>query len=313
MKHGFSLAALLAAALLSACGDSMGPGSEPVTGPGDYTRTVRAGGRTRSYLLHVPPGWSGAARAPLVVLFHGAGGTPGGMRRMTEFDATADARGWLASYPEAATKDWSLGCGRCTAAEKRGVNDTAFVRALIDDLVASAGADPARVYVTGISQGGQMAHTAACALPERVTALASVAATLLGQLAEECDPSRPVPAMLLHGLADPVFPWLGGVTEEGLIYLGLEESADFWAEQNGCGGAPAVTLLPDTAADGTQARRLDYPGCAPGEVVVYTLVGGGHTWPGADPAFFGPAAGPVSREIDANTAMADFFARHASP
>ncbi|HEX2203121.1 MAG TPA: PHB depolymerase family esterase [Longimicrobium sp.] len=313
MTHRLALAALVAISLLSACGDSTGPSGEPITGPGDYTRTVRAGGRTRSYVVHVTPGWSTTRAAPLVVLFHGAGGDPAGMRRVTAFDATADARGWLAAYPEAPTKDWNLGCGHCTAAEKAEVDDTAFVRVLIDDLVANAGADPARVYATGLSQGGQMAHTAACALPGRVAAFASVAATLLGQLSEACAPARAVPAMLIHGTADPAFPWLGGVTEEGLVYLGLEVSADFWAARNGCDGAPVLTPLPDTADDGTQARRLDYPGCAPGEVVVYTLVGGGHTWPGADPALFGPDLGPVSREIDANTVMADFFARHAIP
>lgn len=304
-----SLAALLLGLAAAACGDATGSNS-PIDAPGDYVRTLSSGGRDRTYELHVPPGWTRSARLPIVLLFHPVPGTSRGMQLMTEFNAVADELGFLAAYPAAATGDWELGCGGCTLAEQEGVDDVGFVRAAIDQIGADAGANVLRVYVAGYSQGALLAHFLACALADRVTAFASVAATMLEPTANGCTSRRRVPALFVHGTADAEFP-PGGLTAGGLTSLSLDATLEFWLARNGCTGTGTATDLPDTQADGTTVTRVTFPGCpASGEVVLYQVNGGGHTWPGAAPGTLPPALGPVSRDVDASELIGEFFARH---
>ena len=296
-------------AVSAACGDSTlsNPGIE---GPGNYARYVSSGGRNRSYELHVPTGWTRAARMPVVLVFHGVPGTPQFMRDVTEMNALADQRGFLVAYPAAATGDWDLGCGGCTAAEAQGVDVARFVRALADQLVAEAGASATEVYAAGFSQGALAVHHLACALPDRIAAFASVGATMLQRPASECDPGRPVPALFVHGTADAVFP-AGGTTSNGVTSLPIAASVQLWLDHNDCTGAGTSTDLPDLPADGVTVTRITYAGCpSAGEVVFYRVNGGGHTWPGAPAGSFSSQLGPVSQDIEASAVIADFFARH---
>ena len=305
-----SLAALLLGLAAAGCGGSVSDADPPIDAPGDYVRTLSSGGRDRTYELHVPPGWTRSARLPVVLVFHAVPGTAQGIQAITRFNAVADERGFIAAYPRAATGDWELGCGGCTAAELEGVDDVRFVRALIDEIGAEAGAGTSRVYVAGYSQGALLAHHLACAMADRVAAFASVAATMLEPTANDCTSTRRVPALFIHGTADAVFP-PGGLTAGGLTSLSLDATIEFWLARNGCTGVGTPTVLPDTQADGTTVTRTTFPGCpASGEVVLYQVVGGGHTWPGAAPGTLPAALGPVSRDVDASELLGEFFARH---
>jgi polyhydroxybutyrate depolymerase len=89
---------------------------------------------------------------------------------------------------------------------------------------------------------------------------------------------------------------------------------------DGCPEKPEVTKLPDTAHDGTAVTRTTYgPGKDGAEVVLYEIEGGGHTWPGRQPAgrtgF--AATGPVemllgksTMNISANDLIWEFFQKH---
>lgn len=304
-----SFAALLVGLAAAGCGDATGS-NPPIEAPGDYIRTLSSDGRDRTYELHVPPGWTRSARMPLVLVFHGVPGTSRGIQLITRFNAVADERGFIAAYPAAATGDWDLGCGGCTAAEAQGVDDVRFMRAVIDAIGADAGANTSRVYVAGYSQGALLAHHLACAMTDRVTAFASVAATMLEPTANRCTSTRRVPALFIHGTADAEFP-PGGRTVGGLTSLSLDATLQFWLARNGCTGTGTPADLPDTQADGTTVTRVAFPGCpASGEVVLYQVNGGGHTWPGAAPGTLPAALGPVSRDVDASELLGEFFARH---
>jgi polyhydroxybutyrate depolymerase len=300
---------LALAASLAACGgDSTGSGrGTAITAPGDYTLTVRSDGRTRSYELHVPPQYDGTRSLPLVLAFHGVPSTPAQMRAITGFDATADQRGLLVAYPQAATGDWDLDCGGCTEAEQKGVDDVQFVRDLIARLQTDAHADVSHVYAAGYSQGALLVHHLACKLNDRIAAFASVAATMLDPAARDCQPAGGAPIAWFHGTADAEFP-PGGRTQTGLTALSIDRSVQQFTAVNGCGAGPAVTDLPDAQADGTTVRRERHTGCASGnDVVLYRVTGGGHTWPGS-PAELSPALGTKSRDIVASQLIADFFA-----
>ena len=93
------------------------------------------------------------------------------------------------------------------------------------------------------------------------------------------------------------------------LLLSAPRAAALFATVDGCPGAPAVSVEPDTARDGTRTRRSAYAGCGEGrEVRLYTIEGGGHTWPGGPQA--GRSMGRSSRDIDATRTMLDFFDRH---
>ena len=119
---------------------------------------IDVAGRQRTYLLHLPPGFEPGTGATLVLAFHGQGGTGDGQQGMTHMSATADAHGFVVVYPDGLDRTWHYG--------RSEIDDLAFVDALIDHLQATLGVDPARVYVTGMSNGGFFATYLACARPD---------------------------------------------------------------------------------------------------------------------------------------------------
>jgi polyhydroxybutyrate depolymerase len=140
--------------------------------------------------------------APLVIVLHGIGGTGENFRTWATFDAVAEREGFVAVYPDAVDTKWSYGRpieGPMPASGGETVDDVRFVRLLIDDLVEKKIVDPKRVYVTGMSRGALMTFTLACALADRLAAVAAVASGMTDHQREDCRPARPVPIMLIAG------------------------------------------------------------------------------------------------------------------
>ena len=78
-------------------------------------------------------------------------------------------------------------------------DDVAFIGELLDYLEATLCIDPARVYATGISNGSAFAQRLACLMPDRIAAVAAVAAFVYPVV---CDAAPPVPIIAFHGTAD---------------------------------------------------------------------------------------------------------------
>lgn len=275
------------------------------TGGVAQRRTLDVGGTRRSYLLYLPSTWQRGRPLPLVLVFHGAGGRGAGMARHTGFSRVAEREGFAVAYPDGVNRRWNDGRGIGGARD-----DVGFVRALVDSLGRQVGVDARRVYATGISNGAMFAYRLACDLPGVFAAIAPVAGAVPASLAERCGSAAPVSVLAMQGTADPFVPYRGGgVTLRGGPVLSAEGSAEFWARVNGCAAAPDAGPAMDSVSDGTRLRRTAWHGCpAERAVVLYTIEGGGHTWPG------GPAAasrvGRASREIDATAAIWSFFQRH---
>ena len=271
----------------------------------EQRRTLEVGGGRRSYLLYLPSSWQRVRPLPLVLVFHGAGGRGAGMARHTGFSRLAEREGFAVVYPDGVDRRWNDGRGLGGARD-----DVGFVRLLVDSLEREVGIDPRRVYATGISNGAMFSHRLACDLPGVLAAIAPVAGAVPTGLAERCGAAGPVALVAFQGTADPFVPYAGGgvALRRGAV-LSAERSAGFWAHINGCGPVPDAEPAIDSVTDGTRLRRSSYPGCRENRsVVLYTVEGGGHTWPG------GPATrgriGRASREIDATDAIWAFFQRH---
>jgi polyhydroxybutyrate depolymerase len=281
-------------------------------GSGETRLTIDVSGRTRSFLLFQPSGLSG--NEPLVIALHGRLGTGSGMEKLTHFEAIAEREKFLLIYPDGVKKSWNDGRG--TPAEKEGVDDVGFIRALIDSAVRHCSVDPKRVYVTGISNGGFMTMRLATELSDRIAAAAVVAATMDAGTAQAAARSheQPVSVLIIHGTKDPLVPFGGGSVHSGAggAILSHDSTVKWWAKMDGCREEPKLMFLEDTVIDGTAVSVTSYEGGASRtEVVGYSIENGGHTWPGGWqylPVFM---VGKTSRNLDASAVIWDFFQRHS--
>ena len=271
-------------------------------------------GITRSYHLHVPSA-VGPTPAPLVLVFHGGGGTGPGTERLTRFTALADREGFLVAFPEGVGKNWNDGREFSSSrAHRDHVDDVAFVTALIDAIGRAHAVDPRRVYATGISNGGIFSHYLAAHLSARIAAIAPV----VGGIADPPDawlrPEQPVSVLMLQGTQDPLVPYHGGAVAFGRgKIIDTEEAARRWAALNG-GREPVREPLPADGKDRCGGLRTIYPGGRDGsEVTLVRLDGGGHTWPGGAQYLPERLIGRVCRDFDATVLIWDFFKAHPKP
>ena len=278
-------------------------------GDGDQAVRIEVDGLARTYLLHVPPG--PREKRPLVVLLHGRLGTGAGEARLSDFDPIADSVGALVAYPDGIRRSWADG-RLGTPADKRGIDDVGFFRALVADVAAREPVDSSRIYVAGMSNGAFMTERLACDASDLIAAAGVVAGTLSDSLAARCRPTRPVPVMLMNGTADPLVPYGGGDLSGGRGHtLSVAETVAHWASWNGCAAAPASRILPDTAHDGTTVTEERYGHCRDrADVVELTITGGGHTWPGGPQYLPARFIGPASRNLDGSRTLWTFFSEH---
>ena len=214
------------------------------------------------------------------------------------------------AYPDGVDHGWNDGRG-----VGPDVDDVAFLETLLQNLDDDFSIDRARVYVTGISNGGMMAMRFACDRADLVAAIAPVSA-LLPRALQARRPARSVPVVLFNGTADPVMPYDGGAIgragERGAV-LSAAQTASWWAARDGCARpCPATPLEVLDSTDPTRVTEQRWEsGRADAEVVQLTIEGGGHTWPGGQP-YRSAGRGATSRNIDACLRIWRFFSRHPS-
>jgi polyhydroxybutyrate depolymerase len=266
---------------------------------GNHEYTVRHDGRRRSYRVHVPG--VVLSPAPVLLAFHGGGGNARGFQAYAELDRVADREGFVVVYPNGTGPipgrllTWNAGDGCCGYARQNDVDDVGFAAALVDDLAARIRVDRSRVYATGHSNGGILAHRIAAERPRLLAAIAPVAGALdLARFA----PLTSVPVLHLHSVDDPRALYDGGLgppfpgTNSRVLHQPVTSGLDRWIRANRCNArADTLEVRQGTRATGgtTQsAILLAWRGCRDGvEVQHWQLSGSGHGWPGDVP----PAGG----------------------
>lgn len=302
---------LIALGLTACARDAVSNPASSAPPAGNSIRKLHHKGFERSYILHKPPGHDPTRPTAVVLVFHGGGGNAEQVARQTGFNIQADQAGFLVAYPNG-TGRWrdkllTWNGGRCCGyAQKENVDDVGFVRAVIADLQRIAAVDTQRIYATGISNGGILSYRLACEASDLIAAIGPVAGT---QNLSRCEPKQPVSVIHFHGTADHHLPYDGGVgsqSKTGVNYSSVKDSVQFWLDVNRC---PSTSTIREFA----DIRHLAYRGCAQGSAVeLYTVVGGGHAWPGGSgPAWRG--GDQPTRTISATRILWDFFAAHPKP
>jgi polyhydroxybutyrate depolymerase len=287
----FHLLHLLPFVCTAACGSPTSPEQRPSGDAATPSALVQA----RPYKLAVPSAYDPTRSTPLVLLLHGYG-IDGyvqawyfGLVLHADLDAAtappagAERNGFLLAYPDGTLdsegKRFWNGTDACCDFENSGVDDVAYLNAVIDDVEQQYNVDPKRIYVLGHSNGSFMAHRLACEGPERFAAIVALNGAQWSD-PDRCTPAAPVNVLVAHGDADDVNLYDGGaVSPNGVSYPSPAQTVATWIEKNGCTGALVDGSRKDLsdALDGAETATADAAECPNGGAVSFwTIQGGAH-------------------------------------
>jgi len=274
-----------------------------------FNGQVNVDGRTRTYLLNLPPNYYDTSGFALVVALHGFGGSASEMEKDYGITEKANAEHFIVVYPEGVPSNgplrlrtWNTG-SCCGYAQDSQVDDVTFIRTLIDQLVGKYHIDPKRVYVTGMSNGAMMTYTLAARLSDRIAAIAPVSGTMM--MSEPCAPGRAVPILHIHSQLDTKVPFAGGVGLAGYYFMPVDSTLNVWSAIDSCDTPPVVidkgTFQFTEWKDAAGRPAID----------LYLTYDGGHSWPGGQKPR--EQADPPSTAINATDLIWDFFQRYRLP
>jgi polyhydroxybutyrate depolymerase len=299
--------------LLSCKNDETTPAPPPDKPSEQTTINLTVDGRARNFIIYLPIGYNNAGKMPMIFSIHGGNGTAAGQIKLANFLPIADRDKVVLVFPSGIDKNWND--GRPTTPNQQGINDVSFFNQMCDYIIANYPVNGARIYATGISNGGFMSSRLGCELSNRIAAIAVDAATIEATtIAPSCNPGRPVPAIYIHGTTDPLVPFVGGQMTAGGTAGGTVlshfQAIDKWVSINGCNTTPTITDLPDIANDGTTITQRIYSGGTNGsEVVSYVILNGGHTWPQGPQYLPEAIIGKTSQDMNACEVIWTFFKR----
>jgi polyhydroxybutyrate depolymerase len=271
-----------------------GPACSPANPPEDGTtrHRIEFQGEESSYLRHLPPGYDGRTRLPVVMLFHGLGDDAEGILAWTRMDELADTEDAIVVVPEGDRTDlaWDFSAGADDPD-----SDVSFAHAVLERVKDTTCVDERRVYAAGFSNGSTLTLALACEASHDFAAFGAVSGPYY---APRCDSSPPRPIIYFHGANDLIIPYGGARTVIGDL-PGVTETLTYWAEHNEC-DSPART-----SRESPDIKVSRWTGCASdSDVSAYLIDGGDHTWPGG---FDGPGSGGIK----ATELMWEFFSEHA--
>jgi len=292
------------------------------------TIKLEIGGLERRALIHVPQMHDGKTPLPVLLMFHGNGGTPENVIRETGWVAKSDAKGFIVVFPEATrpymgkspkfgsnNPAWNDGSRRFHAGE-RHVPDVAFIAALLDHIEANFPVDRRRVFATGFSNGASMTFRVGLELSARLAAIAPVSGALW---MDEPIAERALSLLYITGDADPINPMNGGAPKmaTGVGFKGVPEKAKLpvreniarWVRLLGCNaeGKPIENSLEGVTTVVHSGGRNGT------EVVFTTIAGHGHIWPGGKNLLPEFIVGKTTSRLNATDAIWDFFEKHPQP
>jgi polyhydroxybutyrate depolymerase len=254
---------LIAMLLIIACSKSENEQIKPNVQPGKMIKELTVNGITREYIIYVPENYNATTALPLLLSFHGLKSNMEFNYNYTNFDELAERENFIVVHPNGIDNRWTLSASNNP--------DIDFIEALLDHLENDYKIESNRIYSTGMSNGGNFSFTLACALNNRIAAIASVTGLMLQVAIGDCIPTRPLAILHIHGTEDPI-----------ANYAFVQRGLDFWIEHNTTDMNPIVSNIPDIDThDGSTVEKYEYINGENGvEVLHLKVIGGGHQWPG---------------------------------
>jgi polyhydroxybutyrate depolymerase len=308
-----SCAACLLATAGTAQAELRAPCDLPIAA-GEHTVALSDQGEDRPFLLYVPEGYDGARKLPLVLNLHGSRGNGSEQMGDSQMAEAADERDVIVAAPNGGVRGqnatsffWNVpGVPLVdgTPVPEGSPNDQRYLMAVIKKAQQKACINRNRVHFTGYSGGARMSSQMACDYSNKIAAVAPVAGLRAGIPRqneagvwkpgdESCRPERPVPVLTFHGTADTVNPYAGN--DEPRWGYSVKSALGRWAKLNRCRLGPTTKLF------APRVSIIKYRKCqGGGDVQLYEIDGGGHSWPG-------------DGTIDATGAMLEFFSEHPLP
>lgn len=241
--------------------------------PGLYSQSLVHDAVSREYLLYIPDSYDGTSAFPLMLNFHGYGGTATGQMEWADMRSLADQENFILVYPQGTLLEGSSHWNAALPGgdNKSDADDFGFTAALIDTLSENYSIDTDRVYACGYSNGAFFAYALACYRSDLVAAVGSVSGTMLEGTIELCEPAHPTAMINLHGTEDGVVPYSGG-----LGYEAIDTVLGYWAQANGIEGSPSTS---SATSGGLTIEHYVYPQGNNGTSIThYKVIGGDHVW-----------------------------------
>jgi polyhydroxybutyrate depolymerase len=286
--------------------------ADPITQPGDYRFSLQHDGQTRLYRVHVPASYTPLRPASLLLFFHGGGGN---MEHAAEdryygMVSKSESAGFVAVFPNGYSRlqsgklaTWNAG-NCCAGARERNNDDVGFVRDMLARLRTQLNIDAARIFATGMSNGGMFSYRLACEMPDTFRAIASVAGT---DGTSVCTPAKSVSVLHIHARDDELVLFNGGAGKDSRTlanFVAVPDSIAKWARIDACSTPPRRVLeVPGAYCE-------SYAPCRGGtEVRLCVTESGGHSWPGGSKVRTGAKG---SDAIAATDLIWDFFQASSS-
>lgn len=288
-----------------------------------YGRKINCQEKERWYIFHLPKNKPASQAMPVVLLFHGGGGNPQSIRYESGMDQVSDKNGFLLVYPAGTNRNawlkdrllmWNDGRPYKDGSPNT-TDDVSYVEAILADLKHNFSIDPKRIYVSGYSNGAQFAYRLAKRLSGRIAAIGAVAGQRPVNDRYDAPPKDAISVIQFSGTADPIAPYKGGSIPSQAAFKGdiepVLDSVLSWVLFDQC-------LIPPKEKKRVGAAQMSRftRGIEGSEVILWTLEGGGHTWPGGKVS---PGVeklgmgtlGPINTDINASELMWAFFRNHA--
>ncbi len=221
-------------------------------------------GKLRTYYIYTPKSYRSDQPMPLVLVFHGDGGSGYSISHVTRFNNLAERQRFIVVYPDGIHHRWNF---------QGKVDDVPFVRALIDDIKQQRNIDSHKIYATGFSKGAILTQALACRLSDEIAAFASVAGSLPVRLKPHCTPQTPVSMLMINGTNDLEVHYKGDYHSRRDALLSIPDTVKFWQSHDHC------TAF--TTRNHHRLKTTHYLNCKDNsEVTQLIIIGGGHFWPG---------------------------------
>ena len=224
----------------------------PPANRGLFNRKLTYDNLEREYTVYIPSSYDEVSEVPLLLHFHGFGGSAGEGLIFSDMQKIAETEGFILVGPQGSSlgekkrSHWNHQ-PKSAKHNKSNVDDLGFTSALIDEIFSNYSIDSKRIYACGYSNGAFLANSLSCYLSNKIAAVASIAGFMSTEIIKHHRPIHPTAVIIFHGTEDQIVPYEG---IEGYA-LSIDRMIDYWIEFN------STDTVPDTNVFKNDSKKIE--------------------------------------------------------